>query len=361
MMPPPHHGMGMTDVELEAHDRLMGLVASVADLPERDVVLIGDVMLDCYIHGYADNLNSRAPVPVLKESFREQDVGAAAHVARGLRSLGLKPYLFGVIGDDDAGGSILDALSEEQVDTDGIVVLEGRTTTVKTRMLASRQSLVADEQLMLRWDIEDDSPLPVDALTHMVDQAIARLPGAAAVILSDYGLGVITDEGASRLIDAAKEHNVPVIADPKLTGFHRTRDVNWVVMQSHGLELMRRRLGADGPRDAAHQLLADHGWRHLLVLAGSEGVTIYECDGNDAHVECTLSTLRQMIGLIDAAAVAIAVALAADLDVHGTALLANASSECILGADGYSRFALTRDDVVERLRESAWNLQISKR
>jgi D-beta-D-heptose 7-phosphate kinase/D-beta-D-heptose 1-phosphate adenosyltransferase len=353
--------MGMTDADLEAHDRLMGLVGNLSDLPQRDVVLLGDVMLDCYIHGFADNLNSRAPVPVLKETFREQDVGAAAHVARGLWSLGLRPYLYGVIGDDDAGASILDALNEEHVDTDGLVVLEGRTTTVKTRLLASRQSLVTDEQLMLRWDIEDDRPIPTEALDLMIDQAIARLPGAAAVILSDYGLGVITDEGATRVIEAAKQHGVPVIADPKLTGFHRTRDVDWVVMQSHGLELMRRRLGVDGGRDAAQQLLVDHDWKHLLVLAGSDGVTIYEHNGNDAHVDCTLSTLRQMIGLIDAAAVAIAVALAANLDVEGTALLANACSECILGADGYSRFALTREDVMERLRESAWNLQISKR
>ena len=68
-----------------------------------------------------------------------------------------------------------------------------------------------------------------------------------------------------------------------------------------------------------------------------------------------------MIGLIDAAAVAITAAVATGLDVHATALLANAASECILGADRTERFVLTRDDLIERMRETAWNLQISKR
>ena len=72
------------------------------------------------------------------------------------------------------------------------------------------------------------------------------------------------------------------------------------------------RLGADNPAQAAHGLLAEHGWGHLLVLEGSTGVTIYSREGEDAHVDCTLTELKQMIGLIDAAAVAITAAVALD-------------------------------------------------
>ena len=275
--------MGMTDSEMDAHDRLTGIIATLANLPSTNVVLVGDIMMDRYIHGFADNLNTRAPVPVLKETRREEAVGAAAHVARGLVSLGLNPCLFGVVGDDGAGVSVLEYLSEEGVNTDTISIVEGRTTTVKTRLLATRQNLVRDEQLMLRWDIEADEPMPSEALDAMYDLACEQVDGAAAVILSDYGQGVVTDEGAARLIERAKAAGVPVIADPKLTGFHRTQGVEWVVMQSQGLELMRRRLGADNPAQAAHGLLAEHGWGHLLVLEGSTGVTIYSREGEDAQ------------------------------------------------------------------------------
>ena len=353
--------MGMTDSEMDAHDRLTSIIGTLGNLPSTNVVLVGDIMMDRYIHGFADNLNTRAPVPVLKETRREEAVGAAAHVARGLVSLGFKPCLFGVVGDDTAGVSVLEYLNEEGVNTDTISIVEGRTTTVKTRLLATRQNLVRDEQLMLRWDIEADEPMPGPALDAMYDLACEQVEGAAAVILSDYGQGVVTDEGAVRLIERANAAGVPVIADPKLTGFHRTQGVAWVVMQSQGLELMRRRLGADNPAQAAHGLLEEHGWGHLLVLEGSTGVTIYGQEGEDAHVDCTLTELKQMIGLIDAAAVAITAAVATGMDVQATALMANAASECILGADRTDRFVLTRDDLIERMRETAWNLQISKR
>ena len=80
--------MGMNDEQHETHDRLTGLQTSVKNL-SGNVVLVGDIMLDRYIHGYANDLNSRAPVPVLKETKRYDDVGAAAHVARGLGNIGL--------------------------------------------------------------------------------------------------------------------------------------------------------------------------------------------------------------------------------------------------------------------------------
>ena len=232
--------MGMSDEEVEVHDQLTNLKRELKAVDQAKVVLIGDVMMDCYIHGYANNLNSRAPVPVLRETMREEDVGAAAHVARGLNSMGLKSHLFGVVGDDRAGLNILDALDAEGVTTDGIAIVEGRTTTVKTRLLATRESLVQEEQLLLRWDIEEDDPVPEPAAVAMYNQAILELDEAKVVILSDYGQGVVNDSGADRVIKAALKKKVPIIADPKLTGLHRTHGVDWILFQSQGLELMRR-------------------------------------------------------------------------------------------------------------------------
>ena len=214
--------MGMTDVELEQHDKLNSIIETLNMNKTGNIVLIGDIMLDCYIHGYANNLNSRAPVPVLRETHREEDVGAAAHVARGLQSMGYNGRIFGAVGDDKAGAKILEYLEDENVDTTGIAIIEDRITTVKTRMLASRESLVQGEQLLLRWDVEEDEPIPENALEAIYDQAIASLKDANCVILSDYGQGVVYDSGAERIAEQAKKHNIPIIADPKLTGLHRT-------------------------------------------------------------------------------------------------------------------------------------------
>jgi D-beta-D-heptose 7-phosphate kinase/D-beta-D-heptose 1-phosphate adenosyltransferase len=354
--------MGMSDEEVEVHDQLTNLKRELKAVDEAKVVLIGDVIMDCYIHGYANNLNSRAPVPVLRETMREEDVGAAAHVARGLNSMGLQSHLFGVVGDDRAGLSILDALDHEGVKTDGIAIVEGRTTTVKTRLLATRESLVQEEQLLLRWDIEEDDPVPDEASVALYNQAIHELDDAKVVILSDYGQGVVNDSGADRLIKHALDKNVPIIADPKLTGLHRTHGVDWILFQAQGLELMRRRLGSATGADAAQRLIDQHSWkaprRSLQARLASQFTPAEE---ETVHAPCTLDDLRQMIGLIDAAAVAIAVAISKSFSVQNTALLANAACECILGAERTEAFSLSREDLVDRIGEMTWNLQISKR
>ena len=353
--------MGMNDDDARVHDALRKLESDLKSIKPSRVLLVGDIMMDCYIHGFANNLNSRAPVPVLKEISRDEDVGAAAHVARGLDSLGLSSQLHGVIGDDAPGLAVLDMLDEEGVDTSGIAVLEDRITTVKTRLLGAREGLVRGEQLLLRWDIEDENPIPEHASKLLIDQTIHALPGSTCLILSDYGLGVLNDEGAARLIAAAKTQNVPIIADPKLTGLHRTKGVDWVMFQSKGLELMRRRLGSPTGTDAAVKLLESNDWKHLVILEGQDGVTIHSKNADTVHVPCMLEDIRQMIGLIDAAAVAVATAISLGLTVDETAQLANAASECILTADRTDRFVLRLDDMIDRIGEIAWSLQVSKR
>ena len=150
----------MSDEEEAVYEDLNNLKNQLKAAEEGKVVLIGDIMMDCYIHGYANNLNSRAPVPVLRETMREEDVGAAAHVGRGLEINGTaKPLCLASWVMTGQDSTYLQLLDEEGVTTSGIAIIEGRTTTVKTRLLATRESLVSDEQLLLRWDVEDDDPV----------------------------------------------------------------------------------------------------------------------------------------------------------------------------------------------------------
>lgn len=350
--------MGMSDVQHETHDRLVNLQTQIKEM-SGDVVLVGDIMLDRYIHGYANNLNSRAPVPVLKETHRHDDVGAAAHVARGLENIGLDAILFGVVGDDQPGGNIIQALEDEQVECDGIAIIEDRITTVKTRLIAGREYLISNQQLLLRWDIEDDSPINAEAHSTIIDQAVTRISSADVLVISDYGQGVVTDEGAARLINAAKIAGVPVICDPKLTGLHRTAGADWVIFQTRGLDLMAKRMACNDSSEAAKILIKENNWNNLMVLQGENGVTVYTNNDEVISAPCTLSEPRGMIGIIDAAAVAVAAGVNLKLEVTDIAHLANAACECIMS--GTQNFTLTSDDLANRLGEVAWSLQISQR
>ena len=351
--------MAMNEDEVELHERLNKLKNIFKTPSGGNVVLVGDVMLDRYIHGYANDLNSRAPVPVLKETSRYDDIGAAAHVARGLESLGLSTSLFSIVGDDDAGVTIVDSLEEENINCTGIVLVEDKVTTVKNRLIASRPSLITKEQLLLRWDIEDDGNITEEALQALIDSALEKMEESDVLVISDYGHGVLTDWGTEKLIKAAKIAKIPTICDPKLTGLHRIKGADWVLFQTRGLELLRRRMGASDASECAARLLEENDWSNLLVLGGEKGVTVYNEKENEIHVGCTLGQPSQVIGLLDAAAVAVASALCLELSSYDVAHLANAACEVIMSTEG--RFTLTRTDLSNRLDEVSWNMQISKR
>jgi rfaE bifunctional protein kinase chain/domain len=351
--------MAMNEDEVELHTRLNKLKTIFTTPSGGNVLLVGDVMLDRYIHGYANDLNSRAPVPVLKETSRYDDVGAAAHVARGLKSLGLATSLFSIVGDDESGEIIIDSLEEENINCSGIVAVENRVTTVKNRLIASRPSLITNEQLLLRWDIEDDGDVPEEALQALIDSAMEKMNESDVLVISDYGHGVLTDWGTEKLIKAAKAANIPTICDPKLTGLHRIKGVDWVLFQTRGLELLRRRMGAADASECAARLLEENEWSNLLVLGGEAGVTVYNAKEKEIHVRCTLGQPLQVIGLLDAAAVAVTSALCLKLSSAEVAYLANAACEVIMSTEG--RFTLTRSDLSNRLDEVSWNMQISKR
>ena len=146
-------------------------------------------------------------------------------------------------------------------------------------------------------------------------------------MISDYGQGVVTDESASRLMNAAKLANIPVICDPKPTGLHRTHGADWVIFQTRGLDLMAKRMACTSSAEAAARLVADHGWKHLVVLGGENGVTVYNSDGTMAFSPCNLESPRGVIGIIDAVGVALAAALTLEISVEDVAHLANAACE----------------------------------
>ena len=351
----------MDEAEWVIHDGLQATREQVEDMAPSLVILVGDVMLDRYIYGYANNLNPRAPVPVLKETHREQGAGAAAHVARGLHSLNLEVSLSGAVGDDKSGQDLMEVLEEGGVSANGIAVIEDWVTTVKTRLIASRESLISNKQMMLRWDQEASEDVPEEVASLLAQQAIEGLADAGALVISDYGKGVVNDETAEILISTAKAMSTPVICDPKLTGLHRTEGADAVLFESRGLELMRRRLGESTSALAAARLVQEYQWKALIVLGGQNGVQIYNDEGEVINVECTLTSPKQQIGLIDAAVVAVVAARILRLSDADMANLVNAASECILQAEDAEHFALDRKTLCTRLDETAWNMQVSQR
>ena len=347
--------------EYDLIDHFIKIRDCVEGSTNKSVIVIGDVMLDRYIYGFANNLNHTAPVPVLKETERQSGAGAAAHVARSLHDLGLKPLLFAAIGNDPEGDELEKSLEDLGIDTSNLTMIEGRKTTVKTRLIGSRESLVHNKQIMLRWDSEDKEPLQHELQKPILDSVLEAIPHSNIVVISDYGKGVINPDAAKKIISAAKSANVPVIFDPKLTGLPYSKGSDAVLFQSRGMELMRRRLNYENTDQTAQQLLQENDWGGLFVIGGKDGVTLHRPEKDSLVVPCTLTQTLQQIGLLDAAAAALCVSLTNQLDMDDGAILVNAACECILQGEDLDSYVLTKKGLITRLDETAWQMQISQR
>ena len=341
-------------------DVLRSLHSLMGKPPEKPIILMGDVILDRYFHGWANHLNSFAPVPVVKVTDKSVSAGAAAHIARGLVNLGLNVRFFALLGGDENGQLVAQQLHEEKVDTSDIRIAAHLQTVAKTRIYGSRESLIDREQLILQFDEESQEEYPESVVSKLTDSACKAMPGSCVVVLSDYGKGVISDSGAAQVIAAAKAAEVPVICDPKLTGLHRTDGATVALFEIRGLELLRRRNNFQNAEETATYFIDLHDWEGMLVLGGEHGTTLYQKDVEPLHLPCLIDVPRQLIGLHDAAVTALACALGDGRTLAEGARLANAACECVLSAET-SSVVLDRKKLMTRLDELSWHFQISDR
>jgi len=327
---------------------------------ESKVTLIGDVMLDRFHHGYANNLDSTAPVPVLKIMRTEETPGAAAHIAMGLRSLGMQVSLHCCVGDDREGRTIETKLSEHGISTNGIHTVPDRNTLTKIRFYGSRESLLEESQILLQADRGPRDLLSDEFRQTIAQGAMSEIIDSSAVVLSDYDKGVLDTETSLMIISAAKQSGLPVIADPKLTGLDRSTGADVALFENRGLNLLARRQGAADQAKAADELISQYGWQALLVLRGTEGVTLYQADESPFHIPCMSPSAVQQIGLHDAAATALAAALGNGLTMIDAATLAAAACDCILAAEA-SREFVDKETLRLWIDELSWQLRISDR
>ena len=181
---------------------------------EKNVLIIGDVMIDSYLWGNVERISPEAPVPILNIKKKESRLGGAANVALNIKSLGANPILCSVIGKDQHQDLFKDLLKESGLTDIGIISSEDRITSVKTRLIGHHQHL-------FRIDDEDDSPLK-DKLAEELFQKINELltsKNISVIIFEDYDKGVIQQKLIDSVVSEASKLNIPIVVDPKKRNF----------------------------------------------------------------------------------------------------------------------------------------------
>ena len=173
----------------------------------RRILVLGDVMLDEFIWGRVARISPEAPVPVVQVTDESFHLGGAGNVAANLRSLGGAPVLTGVVGRDEAGGRIGEALEEAGITSRLEVSRSGRPTTVKTRVIAHNQQVV-------RADREQAGDISAAVERRIVEGLREELRDCEALVISDYQKGAVTASLLRKALPLARRRRVPILVDP---------------------------------------------------------------------------------------------------------------------------------------------------
>ena len=199
-----------------------GLVDFVTHGTEKcHVLVVGDVMLDQYYYGEVTRISPEAPVPITRVIRTKETLGGAANVAHNLALLGCQTDVAACIGADHHGGRLRALFDKRGIAIHGLVVTSAPTTT-KLRVIGGHQQ-------MMRLDFEETEPVvgEDEERVFMVAQA-SIAEGAGALVLSDYGKGIVTPELCAQLIEAAHQRGIPVVVDPKGGDWEKYRGADYI-------------------------------------------------------------------------------------------------------------------------------------
>lgn len=184
------------------------------------VLVIGDLMLDRYVFGSVTRISPEAPVPVVHVTHEESRPGGASNVALNVASLGGQSTVAGAIGADRAGHELMQTLETAGIKASGVLTSETLQTTVKTRVVAERQQVV-------RVDRESSAEHFENGVSELCDRLPEWVAAADAVVIEDYGKGIICQAVVDVVLDAARDAGVLVGFDPKDN--HRLR-LPWLTL-----------------------------------------------------------------------------------------------------------------------------------
>ena len=254
--------------------------ALLASFQGKEVVVVGDVMLDEYVRGDAARISPEAPVPVVDLTERQLMPGGAANAAANIVSLGAKATIVGVVGADLQAEQLRAAMKERGIAEAAIVTAKERPTTHKLRIVARTQQIV-------RVDGESRERLSAESEAKLIAQITKSSASAHAIVISDYAKGVATDAVIKACIAAALAHGIPLVVDPKARDFSKYAGATIITPNLLELEVAA---GLPTPNtdaaivEAGRALLARVGGAQILVTRGAAGMTLLSPEAEPLHL-----------------------------------------------------------------------------
>ncbi|NTW53385.1 MAG: D-glycero-beta-D-manno-heptose-7-phosphate kinase [Chlorobaculum sp.] len=289
----------------------------------KKIAVIGDVMIDKYIFGHVSRISPEYPVPVVDVTNECSRLGGAANVAVNIHSLGAETLLIGVTGDDAERRNLANLMWEHGLDPGMLVADSNRPTTCKTRILSQNHHIT-------RVDYESRKPVDTGLEQQLLGMFMEIADSVDAVVLEDYNKGVLTPSLIASVIALCREHDRPVLVDPKLKGFF---SYGGSTVFKPNLSELAASLGvpvANTDREveeACLMLLEKLYVENLVVTRSEKGMTVY--DGSFTHIPALSLDVADVSGAGDTVIGTLALGLASGLDLVTSTRIANLAANTV--------------------------------
>jgi D-beta-D-heptose 7-phosphate kinase/D-beta-D-heptose 1-phosphate adenosyltransferase len=302
-------------------DRRLGLLDKFSDV---HLLVIGDLMLDRFIWGEVERLSPEAPVPVLRVVSEDSSLGGAANVVQNIRALGGRVTACGIIGRDDAGRRVLQALRNAGASTSGVISDEQFQTIQKSRIIASPH-----HQQIVRLDRESRRSIDRRTLGKIRDFVASNAAKYHGIVISDYGKGVIHEELLKHIAAAASKEKIVTIVDPKKENYDSYRFPTLITPnKTEASEASGISIHDEISLCAAGKKLV-RKWRAqaVLITRGAEGMSLFRRRAAPKHFPTEPRDVFDVTGAGDTVVAMCALALASgDAGFDEAAVLANVAA-----------------------------------
>jgi D-glycero-beta-D-manno-heptose-7-phosphate kinase len=293
------------------------------------ILIIGDLMIDCYLTGKVDRISPEAPVPVLDVTAEEYRLGGASNVVNNIHAMGAEPRVIGLVGDDRYAAEMTRIFAGKGIDTDDLIIAKGRPTTLKTRV-------VAHSQQMMRIDRENARDIDCELEQRVIDRAARVIPEVDAVVIEDYNKGLLTPRVIREVLALCNQHRRIVSVDPKFRNFFEYKGCT--VFKPNFNELQKN-IGAPIEteqqfQEAAATLMDRLDPRYLVITRGERGLTVFSRNREPISIPTYAREVFDVSGAGDTVISALTLALSVEENIREAAELANHAAGKVCGKLG---------------------------
>ncbi len=311
---------------------------------DQKVLIIGDVMLDSYMWGKVNRISPEAPIPIVSVSNTEFRLGGAANVGLNIKAMGADPVLFCVTGKDKYTSVFESLLKKRGISSEGLVIEDGRKTTVKTRIISKGQHL-------LRVDEEDTYPIKkttedllLTKIRKFIDQQKPEL-----IIFEDYDKGLISERIIKTVVELAIKNEIKVCVDPKKINFHNYKGVSLFKPNfsefCEGIKSDIAKSDIDSLSKSAQLFTQNNGIEILMITLSEHGIFVSDKE-RWQHIPAEIRDISDVSGAGDTVISIAGLCLSSGADMTEAAIISNIAGGLVCEKTG-----VVPIDITELLNE----------